>query len=109
MAQRMAIGAVLSKLLSTHRNVRRGTTPEGSPVRDVSCPFISVKMRLHMIGKNDQISTNSNLSAPVLDDTVNGLTVTVPSYGVYYWRVRGHNGTLISAWSSVQTFTVAPP
>ncbi len=68
----------------------------------------------HITGFSDydyEISTNSNLSTPILDDTINGLTVTVtlPDFGVYYWRVRGRDGAAVGTWSAIQSFTVGAP
>jgi Calcineurin-like phosphoesterase len=56
-----------------------------------------------------QISASSNMNPLVYNETLSGLaqTVTLPSYGVYYWRVRGRTGTTVGAWSAVESFRLS--
>jgi hypothetical protein len=58
-----------------------------------------------------QVSTNSNFTTIVFDDSTVTDTLKqigpLTEYTTYYWRVRGKNTVGLSAWSKVWNFTTA--
>ncbi|HZS29460.1 MAG TPA: hypothetical protein VFB76_19700 [Candidatus Angelobacter sp.] len=63
-----------------------------------------------IIGYNWQVSTSSNFTSVILQDSTNGQTQDIVSglpNGTYFWRVQAVNNALVqSAWSAGRSFNV---